>query len=65
MRGTLIGGFGLAILSNLLVKDETENKMLRVIPISNVDLERNICLVYHKDKYLSDQIRQLIRSCGE
>lgn len=60
IKQAAIRGKGLAILSNLLVKGELENGDLRVLPVKGVHIERNIQIVYHKDKYVSDTMENFI-----
>lgn len=65
MKSATIYGQGLAVISKLLVKEEVKNKTLHIIPIKDVDISRDICVVFHKDKFLSKNINLFIRYAEE
>ena len=68
IKQAAIRGRGLAILSDLLVKKELDSGELRVLPVKGVHIERDIQIVYHKDKYVLDTMGDFIgmakRLCG-
>lgn len=50
-------GLGVSILSKHLVKKELETGLIASIPLQGTNLKRDLYLVYHKDRYLSDAAR--------
>lgn len=63
IKQAIIDGYGVGLLSNMLVIDEVENNLLKVLPISDVKLKRSIHLIYHKDKYITPQINMFMEIC--
>lgn len=53
-------GRGLAILSRLVIDREIKEKRLKIIPVKNVCIDRDIMLTYHKDKYLSRPLKSFL-----
>ncbi|MBC5624441.1 LysR family transcriptional regulator [Clostridium sp. NSJ-49] len=62
IKNAVIGGQGLGILSTLIIQDEIKDGTLHIIPIKNIDISREICVVYHKDKFISNHLKRLIES---
>lgn len=62
IKNAVIGGQGLAVLSTLIIGDEIKNGTLHIVPIKEVDMYREICVVYHKNKFISDYLNKLIDS---
>lgn len=60
IKNAVMSGQGLAILSKLVIIKELQKKKLHVVPIKGVKIQRDICLVYHKDKFLSEQLKAFI-----
>lgn len=60
IKNAVMSGQGLAILSKLVIIKELQKKMLHVVPIKGIKIQRDICLVYHKDKFLSEQLKAFI-----
>ena len=60
IKNAVIGGQGLGILSTLIIENELKNDTLHIVPIKNIDILREICIVYHKDKFISDHLKKLI-----
>ena len=59
-------GQGLAVVSELLAEPWFRQGLLRRLPLSDARLTRQFCLVWHKDKYLSPpllELMDLIRAC--
>ncbi|WP_352401214.1 LysR family transcriptional regulator [Anaerotignum sp.] len=63
IKNAVLNGRGLAIVSQLMIEKELQDRTLKSIPIHNVNLKRNIQLIYHKDKYLSLELKQFIEVC--
>ena len=62
IKNAVIGGQGLAVLSTLIIEDEIKNGTLHIVPIKVIDISREICVVYHKNKFISDHLNKLIDS---
>lgn len=63
IKNAVIHGHGLAIISSMLIKEEVKENKLAVIPIKGVSLRREINLIYHKHKFLSESMKQFIDTC--
>lgn len=64
IKNAVINGNGLAILSRMLVKTELNQGTLVHIHLKDICIKRDIRLVYHKDKYLSDELLRFASICG-
>ncbi|WP_259392301.1 LysR substrate-binding domain-containing protein [Paenibacillus thiaminolyticus] len=49
----VIHGLGIAAVSGLAVKQESDSGLLAKIPMEDVTFERGIRYIYHKNKHLS------------
>ncbi|WP_434796217.1 LysR family transcriptional regulator [Terrisporobacter vanillatitrophus] len=56
-------GKGIAIISKLLIKKEMEEEKLRIINVDNIKVYRESKLIYHKNKYISPQMKNFIDIC--
>ncbi len=56
IKNAVINGKGLGVLSTMIVDKELETKTLNKIDIEEVTMFRQIYLVYHKNKYMSEQM---------
>lgn len=63
IKEAVMHGLGIAFVSSLLIKEELKQKKLKVITIKDVNITRDICLVYHKNKYLSDAFMDFQKLC--
>lgn len=63
IKNAVINGQGLTVISKMLVEKELENKKLHAIKINGVKLDRTFNLVYHKNKYVSDNLKIFISAC--
>ena len=64
MKNALKKGQGFAVLSIMAVKDEIERKELKAIDVEGMeDLSRDLCLLYHKNKFLNEEINYFIDLC--
>lgn len=64
IKNAVINGKGIAILSKMLIKDECEKGLLKILNFKNVSINRQIKLIYHKNKYISKPIEELIDICS-
>lgn len=56
-------GKGIAIISKLLIKKEMEEEKLRIVNVDNIKVYRESKLIYHKNKYISPQMKKFIDIC--
>jgi len=64
IKNAVINGNGLAILSRMLVSTELKQGTLVHVHLKDICIKRDIRLVYHKDKYLSDEFLRFASICG-
>ena len=57
IKNAVICGRGIAVLSKRIIEKEVKNGDIVVLPVEGVKATRNINLVIHKNKYLSDSIK--------
>lgn len=60
IKNAVIENQGLSVISKMLIEREIREKKLHIIKINDMRLTRKIHLVYHKNKFLSDQITRFI-----
>lgn len=63
IKNAVISGQGLTVISQMLVRKEIMDKKLHAIKIKDLQLTRNFYLAYHKNKYLSDNLKSFIGTC--
>lgn len=63
IKRAVMNGRGLAILSKLLVEKEVAKKELSIVTIKDIKMSRDIQLIYHKDKFLSQPMQTFISIC--
>ena len=63
IKNTVIRGNGLALLSKMIVSEEVNKGLLKILSIENVNIKRKIKLIYHKNKYISEAINKFIDVC--
>lgn len=64
IKNAVIHGYGLAILSRMVVQTELLQGILSEIHLQNVSIKRNIQFVYHKDKQVTDEMIWFAHACG-
>lgn len=64
IKNAVIRGYGIAILSRMVVQTELLQGILSEIHLQDVSIKRNIQFVYHKDKFLTDEIQWFAQACG-
>ena len=62
---SVIAGYGIGIVSSLLIQKELQSGDLKVLNIKDVHMNRKIKLIYHKNKYLTEPMQTFIRVCQE
>lgn len=63
IKNAVINNQGLTVISKMLVEKELKEKKLHSISINNVKLTREFHVVYHKNKYLSEPLKNFIQTC--
>ena len=63
IKNTVIRGNGIALLSKMIVKEEVEKGLLKILSLKNIKIKREIKLIYHKNKYISETINKFIDVC--
>lgn len=61
IKNAVIEGNGLAILSKMVIEKEVKEGKIKIINVEDVKITRQIKLIYHKNKYLTDEINELIK----
>lgn len=64
IKNAVIHGKGLAIMSQLLVEKEVKEGKLFIVSVSDIKVDRDIRLIYHKDKFLSRPLMEFIEICS-
>lgn len=54
---------GIAVLPSQLVKECVDAGALRELPVEDLDLRRKLAIVYHKNKFMTEALRDFIRIC--
>lgn len=65
IKNAVVRGRGLAILSRFLIEEELKKGLLKILPLTDVQVLRTLHLVYHKNKYLSPIMLALQTACAE
>ncbi len=58
----IINGHGVGVLSTLMIQEEVKNGTLHIIDIDKVNISRDICVIYHKNKFISDHLKNFMDS---
>lgn len=56
IKAAVIAGQGVAVFSKRSIEKEVIEKKLHIVDIEDISLSRQICVVYHKDKFRSKQL---------
>lgn len=57
IKNAVIHGRGITVFSRRMVKEEVARGEMLVIPVCDISVKRNIDLVMHKNKYISNEIK--------
>ncbi len=58
-------GLGVSVISKRAVVNEVKSGLLRVVPIDGIRFERTFKIIYHKNKFLSEAMKQFVTLCIE
>jgi len=63
IKQTVARGRGLAIISKMLIQKEISDGLLRILPIEDLHVTRDINLIYHRDKFIFSTLQTFIKLC--
>ncbi|MEG1256737.1 LysR family transcriptional regulator [Clostridium sp.] len=63
IKNAVMAGQGLAIISNLMITEELKSGKLNIVDIQGINTTRDICLVYHKNKFISEYMNRFLEIC--
>lgn len=63
IKNAVIDGMGLSILSQLSVENEIKQGLLHSIAVENYNFKRNFSIVHHKDKKLTQSMKEFVECC--
>lgn len=63
IKNAVMAGQGLAVLSSILITKELKQGDLKIVPINGINIKRDIFIVYHKDKFISDYMNKFLQVC--
>lgn len=58
-----VSGIGVAVISQLLVRNEIQSGELSTLHVEGFDLKRKFCVIYHKNKYLTNSMKTFFELC--
>lgn len=65
IKNAVIHGRGIAVFSRRMVKEEVARGEMLVIRVRDIEVKRNIDLVMHKNKYISNEIQTMQKILNE
>lgn len=65
IKKAVLNGEGIAILSRMVIEKEIAAGEVRVLNVENIRMKRKIKLIYHKNKYISQSMKQFIDICTD
>lgn len=65
IKKAVLNGEGIAILSRMMIEKEIAAGEVRVLNVENTRMKRKIKLIYHKNKYISQSMKQFIDICTD
>lgn len=54
-------GIGIGVLSNRLIEKELSNGDLSILNVPGLELKRKFSIIYHKNKYITDRMKEFFR----
>ena len=65
IKKAVLNGEGIAILSRMVIEKEIAAGEVRVLNVENTRMKRKIKLIYHKNEYISQSMKQFIDICTD
>lgn len=63
IKNAVIAGIGVTVISRMLLEKEVQSGDLHIVKIDGMEFKRKFHIIHHRNKYLSEPIRQFIESC--
>lgn len=63
IKNAVMDGHGLSVISRRLVREEIYRGRLHACDIHGIDLSRHFSVVYHKNKYMGDELKMFMAEC--
>lgn len=65
IKNAVLAGRGIAILSSVMIRKELKSGELIALPVVEMPIERNVDLIYHKQKFITPAMRYLMDACDK
>ncbi len=65
IKNTVSTGLAISVMSRMAVQKEVTRNELAIVKIEGINFKRQFVITYHKNKYLSPALQQLIRLCSD
>ena len=65
IKSAVVAGLGIGIISTVMIEKELADGSLYAIPILDFDFKREIYLVWHKNKFLSQGLKLFVQTCRQ
>src|SRR5262249_1207426 len=65
VKQAVMAGLGIAMVSRFAVTLEVQQGVLRVVPITDVHAERDLCLIWRHDSHLPASVRAFLHVLHE
>ena len=65
IKKAVVAGRGVAIISKMLITQEVIEEKVKILNIDNIKVERDIQLIFHKNKFLSQSLQKFLTVCQE
>ena len=62
IKNSVIGGRGLAVLSSMIVENEIKEGTLHKVSLKELNMFREISVVYHKNKFMSQYLKTFLNN---
>jgi DNA-binding transcriptional LysR family regulator len=63
IKNTVAMGLGISVMSKMAVQKEVTRHELAIVQIEGINFKRQFVIAYHKNKYISPALQQLISLC--
>lgn len=63
IKNTVATGLAISVMSKMAVQKEVSRNELAIVNIAGINFKRQFVIAYHKNKYISPALQQLIQVC--
>jgi LysR family transcriptional regulator, transcriptional activator of the cysJI operon len=63
IKSAAVSGAGVAVISKLLIKSEVKARELAIIKVKGIEFKRKFNIIYHRNKYLTDSVKEFFELC--